>query len=191
MQHAGALPYFDHGSAEFAADPHGSLRIARGVADRADPDGPRCPRLRRLQRRHRGLAFRPGCFETIRRASPAAGRAAAGSRRRLEGDDHQQLRRVVMPWSPPAASRLCARNRRAGRRSAAHHVTGDGGCELMDVVAMPIPPTVFCWMVGCDVERGPDCRHWSSIALQAFSGDPAVMPDVVAAIREPAVSPTS
>ena len=39
-------------------------------------------------------------------------------------------------------------------------------------------------MVGCDVERGPELRHWSSIALQAFSGDPAVMPDVVVAIRE-------
>jgi cytochrome P450 len=53
----------------------------------------------------------------------------------------------------------------------------------MSTVARPIPPTVFCWMVGCDVERGPELAHWSSIALQAFSGDAAVMDDVVDAIR--------
>jgi cytochrome P450 len=50
-------------------------------------------------------------------------------------------------------------------------------------VARHIPATVFCWMVGCDVERGNELAEQSAIALQAFSGDPTVMDDVGAAIR--------
>jgi cytochrome P450 len=53
----------------------------------------------------------------------------------------------------------------------------------MTDVAHRIPPTIFCWMVGCDVERGPELAATSAVALQAFSGDPAVMDDVLAAIR--------
>ena len=53
----------------------------------------------------------------------------------------------------------------------------------MTDVAQRIPPTVFCWMVGCDVDRGPELAATSAVALQAFSGDPAVMGDVVTAIR--------
>ena len=66
---------------------------------------------------------------------------------------------------------------------SADEVDGAGGCEFMADVAVRIPPTIFCWMVGCDVEPRPELAHWSGIALQAFSGDPAVMGDVRDAIR--------
>ena len=130
-------------------------------------------------------AFRPGVFEIIRRASPElpavrAGRTLLGS----EGDDHQQLRRVVMPWFTPRRIEALRGRTAALVDGLLEEVAREGGCEFVDEVATPIPPTVFCWMVGCDVERGPELRHWSSIALRAFSGDPVVMPDVVAAIRE-------
>ena len=53
----------------------------------------------------------------------------------------------------------------------------------MTDVATRIPPTIFCWMVGLRGERGPELAHWSAMALQAFSGDPAVMGDVREALR--------
>ena len=74
--------------------------------------------------------------------------------------------------APPVWSVICSTT-----------VDGAGGCEFMADVAARIPPTIFCWMVGCDVSRGPELAHWSAIALQAFSGDPAVMGDVRDAIR--------
>ena len=58
-----------------------------------------------------------------------------------------------------------------------------GEVDVVPAIASRLPPAVFCWMVGCDVERGPELRHWSSIALRAFSGDPSVMQDVAVAIR--------
>ena len=51
-------------------------------------------------------------------------------------------------------------------------------------VARPIPAAVFCWMVGCDPARGPELAATSAVALQAFSGDPAVMGDVQRAIAD-------
>ncbi len=128
--------------------------------------------------------FRPGVFEMVRRASPdrstaPTGRTMLGS----EGDDHQQLRRAVMPWFTPRRVDVLRARTAALVDDLLVAVGSDGGCEFMGEVATPIPPTVFCWMVGCDVERGPELRHWSSIALRAFSGDPSVMQDVAVAIR--------
>ena len=100
-----------------------------------------------------------------------------------EGDDHQQLRRAVMPWFTPRRVEVLRARTAALVDDLLVAVGTDGGCEFMGEVATPIPPTVFCWMVGCDVERGPELRHWSSIALRAFSGDPSVMQDVAVAIR--------
>ncbi len=181
-----ALPFFDHGRAEFAADPHGRLRIAREESPIVrTPTGVGVLTYAGCSVVIGDPAFRPGVFEMIRRASPdqpvvRAGRTLLGS----EGDDHQQLRRAVMPWFTPRRIEALRARAAALVDDLLGRVAVDGGCEFMDAVATPIPPTVFCWMVGCDVERGPELRHWSSIALQAFSGDPAVMPDVVAAIRE-------
>jgi cytochrome P450 len=182
----GSLPFLDHGRAAFAADPHGCLRRARdespivrtptgvGVLTYAgcnsvigDPD------------------FRPGVFEMMRRAAPSrsggtSGRTLLGT----EGDDHQALRRAVMPWFTPRRIESLRARTAALVDALLAGVRAAGGCEFMAEVAIPIPPTVFCWMVGCDPERGPELRRWSSIALQAFSGDPAVMDDVAAAIRE-------
>jgi cytochrome P450 len=58
-----------------------------------------------------------------------------------------------------------------------------GEVDVVAAVASRLPPAVFCWMVGCDVDAGPELAAWSSVALQAFSGDPAIMDDVTAAIR--------
>ena len=180
------LPFLDHGSDAFAHDPHGCLRTAREESPIVrTPTGVGLLTYAACNALLVDPEFRPGVFEMIRRAAPessvaTAGRTLLGS----EGRDHQELRRVVMPWFTPrrietlrAQTALLVDELLAG-------VAGDGGCEFMADVANRIPPTVFCWMAGCDIERGLELAHWSGIALQAFSGDPAVMDDVTAAIRE-------
>jgi cytochrome P450 len=179
------LPFLDHTSEVFASDPHGTLRAAREESWIVEtPTGlgvltyPACNVV------IADPGFRPGVFELMRRAgsggAPAdAGRTLLGS----EGVDHQQLRHVVAPWFTPRRINTL----RVQTADLAHKLVTDvsaaGTSEFMADVARRIPPTVFCWMVGCDVERGPELAATSAIALQAFSGDPAVMGDVVAAIR--------
>ena len=179
------LPFLDHGTPEFAADPHGCLRAAREESPIVrTPTGVGVLTYAGCNAVIADPVFRPGVFEMIRRAAPGksvstAGRTLLGS----EGDDHQQLRRVVMPWFTPRRIQVLRARTATLVDGLLTEVAADG-CEFMDAVAMPIPPTVFCWMVGCDVGRGPELRHWSTIALRAFSGDPSVMQDVAAAIRE-------
>ncbi len=133
-------------------------------------------------------AFRPGIFEMMRRATPDAGPGGGvveGPRTLLgsEGRDHQDLRRVVMPWFTPRRIETLREHTAKLVGELLDRVADAGSCEFMADVATRIPPTIFCWMVGCDVERGPELARWSAIALQAFSGDPAVMGDVRQALR--------
>ena len=88
-----------------------------------------------------------------------------------------------MPWFTPRRIEVLRARTARLVGDLLDEVGGAGGCEFMADVAVRIPPTIFCWMVGCDVSRGPELAHWSGIALQAFSGDPAVMDDVRDAIR--------
>ena len=180
------LPFLDHTTEAFAADPYGVLRSAReeswivrtptglGVVSYAG-----CSALLL----HSG--FRPGVFEFVRRADPR-GRAAPTDRTLLgsEGADHRHLRRVVMPWFTPRRIEALREQTVLLVESLVDGVTAAGGCEFMSDIARRIPPMIFCWMVGCDVERGPELARTSAVALQAFSGDPAAMDDVVNAIRE-------
>ena len=180
-----ALPSLDHTSAGFAADPHGTLRRLRehspvvrtptglGVLTYAG-----CCALLLDPR------FRPGVFEMVRRASPGGQRAAAprtllGS----EGADHQALRRAVMPWFTPRRIETLRARTAQLTGEVVDAASAGGACELMADVARRIPPTVFCWMVGCDPAHGPELARWSEVALQVFSGDPAVMADANDAIR--------
>jgi cytochrome P450 len=184
----GSLPFLDHGTVAFAADPHGSLKAAREESPIVrTPTGVGVLTYAACHEVILDPAYRPGVFELIRRAtpsapapSPSAGRTLLGS----EGDDHQALRRVVMPWFTPRRIETLRVQTSALVGELLDGVAGNGACEFMADVAMRIPPTVFCWMVGCDAERGPELAHWSRIALRAFSGDPSVMDDVTAAIRE-------
>ncbi len=181
-----ALPFFDHGTDAFAADPHASLRAAREESPIVrTPTGVGVLTYAGCNAVILDPAFRPGVFEMIRRATPggsvpSVGRTLLGS----EGRDHQDLRRIVMPWFTPRRIETLRAQTVALVSGLLDAVARDGGCEFMADVATRIPPTVFCWMVGCDVGRGPELTHWSSIALQAFSGDPSVMDDVIEAIRE-------
>ena len=185
----GSLPFFDHGTDEFAADPHRCLRAAREMSPIVrTPTGVGVLTYAACHEVILDPAFRPGVFELMRRAAPAGQTAPAPTRTRTllgsEGRDHQDLRRVVMPWFTPR--RIDALRERTADwvGTLLDAVEPTGRCEFMADVASRIPPTVFCWMVGCDVARGPELAHWSSIALRAFSGDPSVMNDVTAAIRE-------
>ena len=181
----GTLPFLDHGAVEFAADPHGCLRAAREESPVArTPTGVGILTYAGCSAVIADPDFQPGVFEMVQRLHPTGQRHALGA-----------------PCSAPRArttSSCGAQSCRGSRhvrvevlraRTAALvddllvAVGTDGGCEFMGEVATPIPPTVFCWMVGCDVERGPELRHWSSIALRAFSGDPSVMQDVAVAIH--------
>jgi len=183
---AAALPFLDHGTDAFAADPHGCLRRAREESPIVrTPTGVGVLTYAGCSAAIGDPDFRPGVFELIRRAAPdqpvmQAGRTLLGS----EGDDHQQLRRALAPWFTPRRIEVLRERTAALVDGLLADATPDGGCEFMADVAIPIPPTVFCWMVGCDVERGPELAHWSAIALRAFSGDPSVMSDVAAAVRE-------
>ena len=181
-----ALPFFDHGTDTFAADPHAALRAAREESPIVrTPTGMGVLTYAGCNAVILDPAFRPGVFEMIRRATPdgsvpSVGRTLLGS----EGPDHQDLRRIVMPWFTPRRIETLRAQTVGFVAELLDAVAGHGGCEFMADVATRIPPTVFCWMVGCDVARGPELTHWSSIALQAFSGDPSVMDDVIEAIRE-------
>jgi cytochrome P450 len=127
--------------------------------------------------------FRPGVFEMVKRAGgaePGAARTLLGS----EGEEHQSLRRAVMPWFTPRRIETLRERTATLAAELVGGVTDRGECELMADVAGPIPPTVFCWMVGCDPERGPELARQSAIALQVFSGDPSVMAEASAAIRD-------
>jgi cytochrome P450 len=179
------LPFLDHTTDAFAADPHGELRAMRSESWIVrTPTGLGVLSYQGCNALLLDPAFRPGVFEMMRRTGPD-GTAVDGPRTLLgsEGDDHQDLRRVVMPWFTPR--RIEVLRARTARRvgDLLDEVDAAGGCEFMGDVAVRIPPTIFCWMVGCDVSRGPELAHWSGIALQAFSGDPAVMGDVRDAIR--------
>jgi cytochrome P450 len=180
------LPFFDHADDGFARDPHGSLcRLREQSWMVRTPTGLGVLTYAACNALLVDPAFRPGVFEVIRRAAPGAAPSTAG--RTLlgsEGPDHQELRRVVMPWFTPRRIETLRAQTVALVGELLDAVEGDGRCEFMADVATRIPPTVFCWMVGCDVRRGPELAYWSSIALQAFSGDPAVMDDVTAALRE-------
>ncbi len=181
-----ALPFLDHGSPEFAADPHGCLRRAREASPIVHtPTGVGVLTYEGCSSVIGDPDFRPGVFEMIRRAAP--NRPDRPSDRTLlgtEGDDHQALRRAVVPWFTPRRIELLRARTAALVDERLAGVATAGGCEFMDAIASPVPPTVFCWMVGCDPERGPELRQWSTIALRAFSGDPAVMDDVARAVRE-------
>jgi len=183
---AGSLPFLDHTGDAFARDPHGSLRTLRDQSWIVrTPTGLGVLTYAACNALLVDPAFRPGVFEVIRRAAPETARSTGG--RTLlgsEGADHQELRRVVMPWFTPRRIETLRAQTVALIGERLDAVATDGGCEFMSDVANRIPPTVFCWMVGCDVRRGSELAHWSTIALQAFSGDPAVMDDVTAAIRE-------
>ncbi|HXY92356.1 MAG TPA: cytochrome P450 [Acidimicrobiia bacterium] len=179
------LPLVDNSTPAFAADPHGVLRRAREQSWIVDtPTGLGVLTYEGCNAVLVDPAFRPGVFELMSRATGdrrpvGAGRTLLGS----EGADHQELRRVVMPWFTPRRIERLRAQTAALASSLVGRASGARSCEFMAEVARPIPPAVFCWMVGCDVERGPELAHWSAIALQAFSGDPAVMDDVTEAIR--------
>ncbi len=183
---AGSLPLLDHADDAFAGDPHGSLRALREQSWVVrTPTGLGVLTYEACSALLVDPAFRPGVFEVIRRAAPETTRSTEGrSLLGSEGSDHQELRRVVMPWFTPRRIETLRAQTVALVGDLLDAVATDGHCEFMADVATRIPPTVFCWMVGCDVARGPELAHWSSIALQAFSGDPAVMGDVTAALRE-------
>jgi len=182
---ASVLPSLDNTTEAFAADPHGALRSAREQSwIVTTPTGLGVLTYAACNAVLVNPGFRPGVFELMQRATgkgPAIGapRTLLGS----EGSEHQQLRRVVAPWFTPRRIEVLRERTAALIGELLDGVAPSGETEFMSAVARPIPPTVFCWMVGCDVERGPELAHWSSVALQAFSGDPAVMDDVVAAIR--------
>jgi cytochrome P450 len=181
----GELPFLDHTTDAFAADPHGQLRTMREESWIVrTPNGLGVLSYAGCNALLLDPAFRPGIFEMMRRAGPD-GTAVEGPRTLLgsEGGDHQDLRRVVVPWFTPRRIETL-REQTALLVGDLLDALGDAGtCEFMADVAPRIPPTIFCWMVGCDSERGPELAHWSAIALQAFSGDPAVMGDVREALR--------
>jgi cytochrome P450 len=180
------LPFLDNTSDEFAADPHGVLRRARESSWIVEtPGGLGVLTYAACNAVLVDPAFRPGVFELMRRASPEgpptkAGRTLLGS----EGADHRDLRRVVAPWFTPRRIEVLRVQTAALAADLVERVTPAGGCEFMADVARHVPATVFCWMVGCDVARGGELAEQSAIALQAFSGDAAVMDEVGAAIRE-------
>ena len=181
----GELPFLDHTTDAFAADPHGQLRTMREESWIVrTPTGLGVLSYAGCNALLLDPAFRPGIFEMMRRTGPD-GTAVEGPRTLLgsEGGDHQDLRRVVMPWFTPRRIEVLREQTARLVGDLLDAVGGAGGCEFMADVAARIPPTIFCWMVGCDVSRGPELAHWSAIALQAFSGDPAVMGDVREALR--------
>ena len=146
------LPFLDHGSDAFARDPHACLRTARAESPIVrTPTGVGLLTYAACNALLVDPDFRPGVFEMIRRT-------LLGS----EGTDHQELRRVVMPWFAPRRIETLRAQTAALVDELVAGVAGDGGCEFMADVANRIPPTVFCWMVGCDVQRGPELAHWSS-----------------------------
>jgi len=179
-----ALPFVDHTCDAYARDPHGYLAAARELSPVVTtPDGFGVVSHAACTRVLLDPAFRPGVFEMVRRA--AGERAAAPGGRTLlgsEGVDHQELRRLLLPWFTPRRIEETRARTAAVVDGFFTELGDDGDVEVMASLANPLPPAVFCWMVGCDVEAGPELARWSRIALQAFSGDPAVMDDVVAAI---------
>jgi cytochrome P450 len=181
----GDLPLLDHTTDAFAADPHGHLRTTREASWIVrTPNGLGVLSYAGCNALLLDPAFRPGIFEMMRRAGPD-GTPVEGPRTLLgsEGGDHQDLRRVVMPWFTPRRIETL-REQTAVLVGELLEALGDSGTtEFMSDVATRIPPTIFCWMVGCDVERGPELARYSAMALQAFSGDPAVMGDVRDALR--------
>ena len=179
------LPLLDHTTEAFAADPHTHLRQMREESWIVrTPNGLGVLSYAGCNALLLDPAFRPGIFEMMRRAGPD-GEVVEGPRTLLgsEGGDHQDLRRVVMPWFTPRRIETLREETARLVGGLLDSVEGAGECEFMADIARRIPPTIFCWMVGCEVERGPDLAHWSAIALQAFSGDPAVMGDVREALR--------
>ncbi len=180
------LPFLDNTSDEFAADPHGVLRRTREASWIVEtPTGLGVLTYAACNAVLVDPAFRPGVFELMRRASPEAppadrARTLLGS----EGADHQELRRVVTPWFTPRRIEELRERTADLVVDLVDRVRDAGRCDFMADIARHIPATIFCWMVGCEVGRGPELAEQSATALQAFSGDPAVMEDVTIALRQ-------
>ena len=105
-------------------------------------------------------AFRPGIFEMMRRAGPDGTRCRRSA--------HPARLRRRRPPRPPARRHALVHSttdrdaprtdRRSWSATCSTRWATPASCEFMADVATRIPPTIFCWMVGCDVERGPGAR---------------------------------
>src|SRR5262249_32985517 len=145
------LPFLDHTSEVFASDPHGTLRAAReGSWIVETPTGLGVLTYAACNAVIADPRFRPGVFELMRRAGSGgapvdAGRTLLGS----EGVDHQQLRHVVAPSFTPRRINTLRVQTADLAHTLVRDVSAAGTSEFMADVARRIPPTVFCWMVGC------------------------------------------
>src|SRR5262249_55831493 len=158
------LPFLDHTSEAFASDPYGTLRAAREASWIVEtPTGLGVLSYAACNAVITDPGFRPGVFELMQRAGSGgtrvdAGRTLLGS----EGVDHQELRRVVSPWFTPRRINTLRVQTADFARELVSGVSAAGTAEFMAEVARHIPPTVFCWMVGCDVDRGPELAATSA-----------------------------
>jgi AAA+ superfamily predicted ATPase len=133
------LPFLDHTTDEFAADPHGRLRSAREESWLVrTPTGLGVLSYAGCNALLLDPAFRPGVFEMMRRASPDGGSdagasVAEGPRTLLgsEGRDHQDLRRVVMPWFTPKRIETLREDTARLVGELLDTVGDAGGCEFM------------------------------------------------------------
>jgi pimeloyl-[acyl-carrier protein] synthase len=103
--------------------------------------------------------------------------------------DHTRLRRIVgKAFTPRAVEEMRPRVAAIVDRLL-DDVAGDGGCELVETLAFPLPVTVISEMLGVPVADYPLLRRWTAAAVKALDPSDDLMAlfpaaDAIRAMRE-------
>lgn len=90
----------------------------------------------------------------------------------LDGDEHQQFRRVLSPFFSPGAIRPLTASVRSRASDLISRFADSDGCEFVDAFARPLPSTVFLDLFGAPAEQAETFTRWTHNLLHA--NDPAV-----------------
>jgi cytochrome P450 len=85
----------------------------------------------------------------------------------LDGEEHQQFRRVLSPFFSPGAIRPLAESVRSRATELISRFADSDGCEFVDAFARPLPSTVFLGLFGAPAEQAETFTRWTYNLLHA------------------------
>lgn len=93
----------------------------------------------------------------------------------LPNEDHARIRRIIAPAFTPKAADPQRPLIREVVNAMIDKVASRGGCDFMTEIAAKIPITVFCRMIGIQVEDIDDFEKWISGLEAGFAQDSAAL----------------
>lgn len=83
---------------------------------------------------------------------------------------HNELRRVVnRAFAPKRLAQWRTHTADLVEKLLAE-VSPDKSWEVNSTLAVPLPVSVICDILGVDIERGPDIKHWSDVIINSGAG---------------------